>query len=162
MSRRLCWLLSVSVLAGCQGLQPDEGDDESSVAGETESIPQAATEDEDHSVAPAPANVPPKTPNGRNAVKPGGTGPGPQAAPAPGRAPHIMKPAGTVDVNNVGNALTYSGGPIMTATVKIYYIFYGTWSSTQRTILSDFAKNLGGTDYQRVLKTYYDKDGFRA
>src|SRR4051794_25267812 len=39
----------------------------------------------------------------------------------------------------VANGLDYGGGPIMSGTVNVYYIFYGTWAAGDQTILADFA-----------------------
>ena len=58
--------------------------------------------------------------------------------------------------------LPYLGGPIMPANVKVYYIFYGNWSSTDRTILTDFAANIAPSPYYRINTTYFDSTGARV
>jgi hypothetical protein len=50
--------------------------------------------------------------------------------------------------------ISYHGGPVMTGTPTLYYIFYGTWSSTAKTILTDFASTLGGSPYEKVNSSY--------
>jgi hypothetical protein len=56
-----------------------------------------------------------------------------------------------------GNGITYHGGPVITGTVDIYYIWYGNWgSNTATTILPDFISHLGGSSYEHINTTYYD------
>lgn len=56
------------------------------------------------------------------------------------------------------SSITYHNGPVMTDPngVKIYYVWYGTWSDTQKAILRDFATGIGGTPYYGINSTYYD------
>ena len=59
-----------------------------------------------------------------------------------------------------GNGISYHGGPVMTGTVDIYYIWYGSWgSNTATTILPDFISHLGGTSYEHINTTYYNGSG---
>jgi hypothetical protein len=51
--------------------------------------------------------------------------------------------------------IAYHGGPIITGTSAIYYIYYGTWSASQKTILSDFASTIGGSPYFNINTTYW-------
>src|SRR5579871_2066249 len=54
-----------------------------------------------------------------------------------------------------GSSLTYHGGPVLLGTVKVYLIWYGTWSgSTAERILPTLVENLGGTDYWNINTTY--------
>jgi hypothetical protein len=56
-----------------------------------------------------------------------------------------------------GNGISYHGGPVMTGTVDIYYIWYGSWgSNTATTILPDFISHLGGSSYEHINTTYYN------
>jgi len=47
----------------------------------------------------------------------------------------------------------------MPGTVNIYYIWYGPWNTTTdttQTLLTNFAKHVGGTPYFNINKSYYD------
>jgi hypothetical protein len=53
------------------------------------------------------------------------------------------------------NGITNHGGPIISGTVNVYYIWYGNWSgNTGTTILTDFANSIGGSPYFNINKTY--------
>jgi hypothetical protein len=58
------------------------------------------------------------------------------------------------------NGINYHGGPLMLGTVNLYYIWYGTWDDSSKTILSDLASSMGaapnGTPYFNINTTYYD------
>jgi hypothetical protein len=59
-----------------------------------------------------------------------------------------------------GNGISYHGGPVMTGTVDIYFIWYGAWSgNTATTILPDFMSHLGGSSYEHINTTYYNSAG---
>lgn len=59
-----------------------------------------------------------------------------------------------------GNGISYHGGPIITGTVDIYYIWYGNWgTNTAKTILPDFISHLGGSSYEHINTTYYNGSG---
>ena len=56
-----------------------------------------------------------------------------------------------------GNGITYHGGPIITGTTNVYYIWYGNWAgNSATTILTDFMNNLGGSPYYNINTTYYN------
>jgi len=56
------------------------------------------------------------------------------------------------------NGIEYHGGPIMAGAANVYYIWYGTWSATDKTILTDLANNLSGA-YWNINSTYRDTLG---
>jgi hypothetical protein len=55
------------------------------------------------------------------------------------------------------NGISYHGGPVMTGTVNVHYIWYGNWSgNSATTILTNLAQSLGGSPYEGVNTTYYN------
>jgi hypothetical protein len=53
------------------------------------------------------------------------------------------------------NGIYYHGGPVITNTKHVYFIWYGNWSgNTTPTILHDFISNLGGSSYFNINTTY--------
>lgn len=54
-------------------------------------------------------------------------------------------------------AISYHGGPVMTGTPSIHYIWYGNWSgNTAVQILTDLASSIGGSSYEQINATYYN------
>ncbi|CAO3663912.1 unnamed protein product [Umbelopsis ramanniana] len=64
------------------------------------------------------------------------------------------KPSGKATV-----PIQYNGGPIMTGTITVYPIFYGTWSSTQKDIVNTFVSGISSTGWWNIEKTYTDSNG---
>ena len=59
--------------------------------------------------------------------------------------------------------ITYHGGPIMTGTTNIYYIWYGNWSgNTALSILTNLAQSIGGSSYFNINTTYTNGSGGRV
>ncbi len=51
--------------------------------------------------------------------------------------------------------MRYHGGPVMTGTVHMYYIWYGNWSGNSApTILEHFGNSIGGSPYFNINQTY--------
>ena len=57
------------------------------------------------------------------------------------------------------NGICYYGGPVIAGTTNVYYIWYGNWSAISMNILTDFAKNVGGSPYFNINTTYYMGNG---
>ena len=59
-----------------------------------------------------------------------------------------------------GNGISYHGGPIMTGSTNVYFIWYGNWAgNSASTILTDWANNIGGSPYFNINTTYYNGSG---
>jgi hypothetical protein len=87
-------------------------------------------------------------------LMPTGKGWGERAYPAPPRVGPSNKAPGQAGKAN--NGIFYHGGPVILGTVNAYYIWYGNWSGTAQTILTDLAQNIGGSPYFNINSTYYD------
>ncbi|CAO3686127.1 unnamed protein product [Umbelopsis ramanniana] len=55
--------------------------------------------------------------------------------------------------------ITYHGGPILSGTIKVYPIFYGTWTAAQKTIVNTFIGGVSSTTWWNIEKTYHDNSG---
>nr|KAJ3400610.1 hypothetical protein HK105_004671 [Polyrhizophydium stewartii] len=54
------------------------------------------------------------------------------------------------------NPIHYNiGAPVITGPVKVYLIYYGSWSSTQKAIVEDFVKGIGASKWWNVERKYY-------
>lgn len=57
-------------------------------------------------------------------------------------------------------ALTYHGGPLMTAPITVHFIYYGDWSSnTGTTIIPDLIDHLGSSPWYKIVTDYTDASG---
>jgi Phosphate-induced protein 1 conserved region len=52
--------------------------------------------------------------------------------------------------------ITYHGGAVMVAPTNLYIVYYGSFTSTQHSILDTFLQNLGGTGAFNVNTEYYN------
>jgi hypothetical protein len=53
------------------------------------------------------------------------------------------------------NGITYHGGPLMTGTVPVYFIYYGNWTGNSATsLLPSLISDLSGSSYQNINTTY--------
>jgi len=50
--------------------------------------------------------------------------------------------------------ITNHGGGVMTGTVHAYVIWYGTWSATDKGIITNYLSHIGGTPHQNIQSTY--------
>ncbi|KAH6567728.1 hypothetical protein BASA62_005943 [Batrachochytrium salamandrivorans] len=54
--------------------------------------------------------------------------------------------------NNISYTL---GAQVITNPVTVYYIYYGAWATSQKAIVEDFTKGVGGSDWWNIEKNYY-------
>jgi hypothetical protein len=67
---------------------------------------------------------------------------------------------GKVAITSTGNGIGYNGGPIMTGTVNLYYIWYGNWGGdSATTILSDWGNSVSSSPNYFINDTYDDSSG---
>src|SRR5690349_19343249 len=55
-----------------------------------------------------------------------------------------------------GNGISYHGGPVMTGTPTIHFIWYGNWSSSSQSLLNNLVNGLNGSTYEAINATYYN------
>lgn len=63
--------------------------------------------------------------------------------------------------------ILYHGGPVMSGTSAVYFIWYGNWTTSRpgndgwtRAVLTDMTTNLGSSPYFRINTLYPDSAGF--
>ncbi|KAH6561745.1 hypothetical protein BASA50_000489 [Batrachochytrium salamandrivorans] len=67
---------------------------------------------------------------------------------SPLNGPHVFASA--------GGDITYNmGAPLLTGPLNVYFIFYGDWTSAQKSIVTDFTSGLGRSDWWTTSKKYY-------
>jgi len=91
--------------------------------------------------------------NAGDDLVPTGKGWGTPRVSAPSASGQVAERARKPRPGNTG--ISYHGGPVMTGTPTLYYIYYGTWSAAATTILNDFASTLGGSPYENINSTYW-------
>ncbi len=58
------------------------------------------------------------------------------------------------------HGIPYQGGPVMSAPINVYLIWYGDWKDAEaRRIVEEFVANLGGSDYWKINEAYCDLSG---
>lgn len=55
--------------------------------------------------------------------------------------------------------LHYYGGPVFETTPNIYIVYYGSWTTTDRSVIDTFFANLGGTTMAKINTRYSDSSG---
>jgi hypothetical protein len=76
------------------------------------------------------------------------------------RAPSGDRQGPDTDARVLGHGIQYHGGPIITGTKNVYYIWYGNWSgNTALSILPTLATGLNGSPYFNINTTYTDSHG---
>jgi hypothetical protein len=66
----------------------------------------------------------------------------------------LAAPIKTATVN-----ITNHGGPVMTGQKNIYYIWYGTWDTASKNVLTNLAQNVGGSPHFNINTTYTNSAG---
>jgi hypothetical protein len=106
-----------------------------------------------------PALAPGDSDNQEKEIKPNGKGIGTLFNPGNGNGNANGQAKGKPGSGGGGtsNGIDYHGGPVITGTVGVYFIWYGNWSgNTATTILTDLANSIGGTPYFNINTTYYN------
>src|SRR5690242_4415821 len=89
-----------------------------------------------------------------------GPGPGQGAGQGQGQPQGQGKPGGQTSGSN---GIFYHGGPVMTGTKNVYYIWYGNWvGNTAPTILNQLASHIGGSSYFNINTTYTNGSGAKV
>ena len=52
--------------------------------------------------------------------------------------------------------ITYYGGPIIHGGVNVYVIYYGSWTTSQQSIINTWLQHLGNSPLWNINTTYYD------
>ena len=90
-----------------------------------------------------------RTDNDTNDLRPNGKGWGE-------RETHSPSTQATPNARPRTNGISYHGGPVMTATKDVYFIWYGNWSSGDQSILINMVQNEGGSPYFNINTTYHN------
>jgi hypothetical protein len=87
---------------------------------------------------------------------PTGKGWGEKVEHAPKRDASVSGKART----QCANGICYHGGPVMTGTANVYYIWYGNWTGNSAVnLLEGFIGGLNGSPYENINSTYYNGAG---
>ncbi len=55
--------------------------------------------------------------------------------------------------------IPYQGGPVMRGHVNVHFLYYGTFTSYQRTVLMDLVRGLSATPWLHILDSYNEPNG---
>ncbi|MBS1708319.1 MAG: hypothetical protein JSS65_06300 [Armatimonadetes bacterium] len=70
-----------------------------------------------------------------------------------------LKPGNGIMGVSTGHGINYHNGPVMTGTIHAYVIWYGAWTASDQSLVSNFISNLGGSAYFNINTTYGDNTG---
>lgn len=139
-SRHLLTIVLVSAASACGASPGEEGDFDKSSGQEIESTTQSL-------------RVGPRVHRLKGTPEPSAALP--SARPSAG----LALPSGVT----TGNGISYGGGPVMSGTVNVYYIWYGDWvGSSTVGILTDLAQGISGSEWMNMNSTYGDNTGHTA
>ena len=93
----------------------------------------------------------------------------PNIAPVPVPGPKFIAPlnteftdspdrdgSGHVGISTMRPIKYTYGNKVLTNDINLYMIYYGaTWTDTQRSIINEFANNIGASDWYKTTKLYY-------
>jgi hypothetical protein len=129
MTAKLCACIPFAFVAACGAAPPGDGASSSSAVGDVA-----------FDVAPMPIRGAPPQP--------------------PPRHP-VVRPAGArqTEAASTGHGIAYRGGPVMSGTVSLYYVWYGSWGNDAVSILTDFADTIGASPSYDVDTSYDDAQG---
>jgi hypothetical protein len=68
----------------------------------------------------------------------------------------ITYAAGPAKARPRGSGISYHGGPVMTSGPNVHFIWYGSWSASDKSILQTLAGGMGGSPYFNINTTYYN------
>jgi hypothetical protein len=73
---------------------------------------------------------------------------------------HASPGTGDIAIASTGHGIGYGGGPVMSGTVNLYYIWYGNWGgNSATTILNDWGNSVGFSPNYFVNDSYDDSSG---
>ena len=76
---------------------------------------------------------------------------------------HALRPYGNnhPPANCNGNPcdINYNGGPVFEKAPTVYIIWYGNWSTKDKSIIDYYFSHLGGTTQEKINSTYSDSTG---
>lgn len=64
--------------------------------------------------------------------------------------------AGKPIKGGTNTGISYHGGPVMTAGVNVYPIWYGTWPDANKAIITNYLSSIGGSARHNINTTYYN------